>query len=407
MKCRHCSNTLIKTWLDLGYSPPSNAYLSEDSLLFPETHFPLRLYVCDRCWLVQTEDYASEKELFSSDYAYFSSYSQSWLEHASVFCEDIIKRLSLGGRSLVVEVASNDGYLLKNMLNAGIPCLGIEPTDSTASVAESKGIPVIRKFFGTDLAESLVHMGKAADLIVCNNVLAHVPDINDFAKGLKIALKSEGTITLEFPHLLQLIKHCQFDTVYHEHYSYLSLNVVETVFKAVGLKVFDVDELDTHGGSLRVFACHEEDQRSLSDNRLRILKEEEEFGLLSSQAFSDFQERVLEIKLNLVGFLVQQKKDGKRIAAYGAAAKGNTLLNYCGIHSDLISYVVDASPYKQGLYMPGSHLPIVDEQVLRDDKPDYVLVLPWNLVNEIVVQLDYVREWGGRLLRAVPRLEMM
>ncbi|ARU56011.1 c-methyltransferase [Oleiphilus messinensis] len=307
----------------------------------------------------------------------------------------------------MVEVASNDGYLLKNMLNAGIPCLGIEPTDSTASVAESKGIPVIRKFFGTDLAESLVHMGKAADLIVCNNVLAHVPDINDFAKGLKIALKSEGTITLEFPHLLQLIKHCQFDTVYHEHYSYLSLNVVETVFKAVGLKVFDVDELDTHGGSLRVFACHEEDQRSLSDNRLRILKEEEEFGLLSSQAFSDFQERVLEIKLNLVGFLVQQKKDGKRIAAYGAAAKGNTLLNYCGIHSDLISYVVDASPYKQGLYMPGSHLPIVDEQVLRDDKPDYVLVLPWNLVNEIVVQLDYVREWGGRLLRAVPRLEMM
>ncbi len=407
LNCRHCAQKLSYQWLDLDYAPPSNAYVSKEQLNCSELTFPLRLFVCEGCWLVQTEDYAKPEELFSNDYAYFSSVSSSWLNHASKFCTEIIERLSLNDASFVVEIASNDGYLLKNMVSAKIPCMGIEPTTSTADAAEALGIPVMREFFGERLGQLLSCEGKQADLIICNNVLAHVPDINDFVKGLKAALKPSGTITIEFPHLLELIDNCQFDTIYHEHYSYLSLITVSRILNHVGLKVIDVETLQTHGGSLRVFASHTEDSRQQTTAVSAILDLERGAGLNSLRGFEGFQKRVFSIKLDLLAFLLEQKKNGKLVSAYGAAAKGNTLLNYAGVKADLLPYVVDASAHKQGLFMPGSHIPIVDEQHLRQTKPDFVLILPWNLRDEISSQLNYIKEWGGQFVISIPQLQIL
>ncbi|PIP79907.1 MAG: SAM-dependent methyltransferase [Gammaproteobacteria bacterium CG22_combo_CG10-13_8_21_14_all_40_8] len=406
MKCRHCCHELTYEWLDLGFAPPSNAYIAKEDLCSPELHFPLRLYVCKRCWLVQTEDYAQADALFSPTYAYFSSVSKSWLQHAENYCRMIIKRLALDKNSHVIEVAANDGYLLKNMITAGIPCLGIEPTQSTARVAESLGIPVITEFFGKLLGKRLADTSRKADLIIGNNVLAHVPDINDFVKGLKLSLKMGGTITLEFPHLLKLIQHCQFDTIYHEHYSYLSLYTVSEILNRNDLKVYDVELLSTHGGSLRVYACHEEDSKKKSALVDEVLEQEVKAGLQSLKGFIGFQEKALKIKLDLLSFLLEQKLLGKQVVGYGAAAKGNTLLNYSGVDADLLPFIVDASVHKQGLFMPGSHIPIVHEAQLKQVRPDFVLILPWNLREEIAMQLGYISDWGGRFVVSIPNMEI-
>ncbi|AUG54575.1 class I SAM-dependent methyltransferase [Thalassospira marina] len=404
MKCRHCTTELRHTFLDLGYAPPSNAYLKEEDLCKPEVYFPLRIMVCDQCWLVQTEDYAEAEELFSSEYAYFSSTSKSWLAHAERYATAMIEKCSLGTESLVVEIASNDGYLLRNFVAKNIPCLGIEPTASTAVVAEQQGIPVLREFFGQALAQKLVADGQQADLIAGNNVYAHVPDINDFTRGLKTLLKSGGTITLEFPHVMRLIEFTQFDTVYHEHFSYLSLYTVQRIFKAAGLRVADVEELSTHGGSLRVFGCHDDDPRPASSAVTDILNEEEKCGLQDIVIYRDFQDRADSVKNNLLTFLLQAKNDGKTVAAYGAAAKGNTLLNYAGIKPDLLPFVCDAAPAKQGKYMPGSHISIMPPRQLDEKNPDYLIILPWNIYPEIRHQYSNLADLGTKFVTAVPEL---
>lgn len=406
MDCRHCHEKLNTTFLDLGFQPPSNAYLGVKDLKAPEIYLPLKIFVCKTCWLVQTEDYSTSDVFFTEDYAYFSSISSTWLKHASTYCEMITKRLDLDGQSFVVEVASNDGYLLKNFVASGIPCLGIEPTVSTAQVAEGLGIPVIREFFGENCAKT--HFaGKKADLILGNNVYAHVPDINDFTVGLKHALNTGGTITLEFPHLLRLIQMSQFDTVYHEHYSYLSLQTVQQIFKKAGLRVFDVDQLSTHGGSLRVYGCHLEDERHSSDSVKDVLNAEYEGGLNSIQIYRDFQPKAEKVKNKMLEFLLEQKKNGKRVVAYGAAAKGNTLLNYAGVKPDLLEFVCDAAPSKQGRFMPGSHIPILEPQEIKNSKPDFVLILPWNLEREVTSDFSFIREWGGKFVVAVPELKIL
>lgn len=404
MKCRHCSAPLEHVFLDLGFAPPSNAYLTPARLHQPELYYPLKLFVCHACWLVQTEDYARADELFAADYAYFSSTSLSWLAHAERYARDITRRLSLGANSLVIEVASNDGYLLKNFVDAAIPCLGIEPTASTAEAAERLGIPVLRRFFGAALADELRAQGRLADLIVGNNVYAHVPDINDFTQGLKIALKPGGTITLEFPHLMRLIQGVQFDTVYHEHFSYLSLTTVRRIFERAGLRVFDVDELATHGGSLRVYGCHADDARGDTAAVERILAAEREAGLLEPRTYAGFQAAAEAVKNGLLEFLLQARREGRTVAAYGAAAKGNTLLNFAGVKPDLLPYVVDAAASKQGRFLPGSHVPVLPPAALRDRRPDTVLVLPWNLAAEVVEQHGYARAWGAEFVVAVPRV---
>ncbi len=406
MNCRHCSRKLEHLFLDLGYAPPSNAYLSKSDMKAPETCFPLRLYVCDHCWLVQTEDYSCCEELFTGDYAYFSSTSAGWLDHARAYCGMMTEKLLLNRESFVIEVASNDGYLLKNFVEAGVPCLGIEPTDSTAEAAEKLGVPVVRRFFGEELAGSLAGEGKLADLILGNNVYAHVPDINDFTRGLKRVLKPGGTITLEFPHLLQLIRQNQFDTVYHEHYSYLSLKTVVSIFEAFGLKVFDVETLPTHGGSLRVYGCHAEDGRDVSNTVARILDEEKKGGLQQLDTYLSFQNRADKVKNDLLAFLIDQKRKGKRVAAYGAAAKGNTLLNYGGVKPDLLAFVCDAAAAKQGKFLPGSHIPILSPEAIAERKPDFVVILPWNIADEVMQQNAGVRDWGGKFVTAVPELSI-
>jgi SAM-dependent methyltransferase len=406
MKCRHCCEPLQRTFLDLGFAPPSNSYLSEAELSAPEIYFPLKLKVCENCWLVQTEDYAQADLFFSKDYAYFSSTSTSWLEHAAAYSKAMIERLGLGTDSFVIEVASNDGYLLKNFLAADIPCLGVEPTASTAAAAEKIGIPVLREFFGEELGKRLAKEGRQADLIAGNNVFAHVPDINDFTRGLKAALKPGGTITLEFPHLMRLIQHTQFDTVYHEHFSYLSLYTVNRIFAQAGLRVSDVEELPTHGGSLRVHGCHAEDSRSDSPGVARLLDAELQFGLRDLEVYRSFQARADEVKNGLLSFLIEQKRAGKQVVAYGAAAKGNTLLNYAGVKPDLLAYVCDAAPSKQGKYLPGSHIPVYSPQKLKETQPDTVVILPWNIADEVIGHHGYVREWGGQFVKAVPALEV-
>ena len=407
MNCRHCQTPLTQQFLDLGFAPPSNAYLREADLSRPETYYPLKLNVCTNCWLVQTEDYAEAGELFSADYAYFSSTSTSWLAHAKKYCTSIIEKLGLDSNSHVIEVASNDGYLLRNFVEAGIPCLGVEPTASTADAAEKIGIPVVREFFGESFAKELAEQSKQADLIVGNNVYAHVPDINDFTLGLKAALKPSGTITLEFPHLLRLIEQVQFDTVYHEHFSYLSLFTVSEIFENAGLRVYDVEQLPTHGGSLRIYGCHTDDERSITDNVKSLLAKELEAGMQSVAIYQSFQAKADAVKDGLLKFLLAQKEAGKTVVGYGAAAKGNTLLNYAGVKTDLLPAVCDAASAKQGKYLPGSHVPIHAPDALRQIKPDIVLVLPWNIVGEVVQHYSYIHEWGARFVIAVPEMKMI
>lgn len=406
MSCRHCGEPLQHTFIDLGFAPPSNSYLTEQELSAPELYFPLKLKVCDACWLVQTEDYAQADLFFSKDYAYFSSTSTSWLAHAAAYSAEMIKRFELTERSFVIEVASNDGYLLRNFVAARIPCLGVEPTDSTANAAEKIGVPVLREFFGETLARRLAAEGKQADLIAGNNVYAHVPDINDFTRGLKAALKPDGTITLEFPHLMRLIESVQFDTVYHEHFSYLSLHTVAKIFAQAGLRVFDVEELSTHGGSLRVFGCHAEDSRVDASSVASVLSAEENFGLRQLSTYQCFQEKVDRLKDDFVIFLIEQKRAGKTVAGYGAAAKGNTFLNYAGVKSDLLKFVCDAAPSKQNKFLPGSHIPVFSPAKLKECKPDVVVILPWNISTEIVDAYPYVRDWSGQFVVAIPSLEV-
>lgn len=406
MNCRHCNTPLEHVFLDLGFAPPSNAYLNAADLQAPEQYFPLKLFVCDQCWLVQTEDYSRSDELFTKDYAYFSSVSTTWLAHARSYVEMITTRLGLGADSFVIEVASNDGYLLKNFVASGVPCLGVEPTDSTAAVAEAAGIPVVREFFGQDFASKLVKSGKQADLIIGNNVYAHVPDINDFTAGMKAALKPGGTITLEFPHLMSLMRLNQFDTVYHEHYSYLSLQSVKAIFARAGLRVCDVEQITTHGGSLRVYGCHADDARVDGAAVARILAEEIASGLQDLATYQRFQREADKVKNKLLAFLVEANLAGKTVAAYGAAAKGNTLMNYAGVKPDLVSFVCDAAASKQDKFMPGSHIPILAPKELRERRPDYILILPWNIADEVVKANEFVREWGGQFVVAVPALRI-
>lgn len=406
MNCRHCESHLMHTFLDLGFAPPSNAYLLPADLDRPEVYYPLRLEVCTSCWLVQTEDFAKSDDLFSAEYAYFSSTSSGWLAHSAEYVATISERLDLDGNSFVIEVASNDGYLLKNFVENGIPCLGIEPTDSTAAAAESIGVPVLREFFGEKLGIQLAAESKQADLIIGNNVYAHVPDINDFSRGLKAALKPGGTVTLEFPHLLRLIEYTQFDTVYHEHFSYLSLFTGRRILDAAGLRVFDVEELSTHGGSLRVYACHNDDRRMTEEAVGRVLHAEEANGLRRIETYRDFQGRADRVKDDLLTFLLTQKRAGKTVAAYGAAAKGNTLLNYAGVKPDLLAYVCDAAPSKQGKFMPGSHIPILPPTELRGRQPDFLLILPWNIAGEVERQNSDLARAGTTFLTAVPELRL-
>jgi len=407
MKCRHCGTPITHSFLDLAFAPPSNAYLTKDDLTKPEKYYPLKVMVCDKCWLVQTEDYAQADELFNPDYAYFSSISRSWLAHAKAYTEQMIQSLKLDANSQVIEVASNDGYLLKNFVAAGIPCLGIEPTASTAAAAEKLGISVLREFFGEALGRRLAVEGKQADLIAGNNVYAHVPDINDFTRGLKAALKSRGTITLEFPHLMCLIQHTQFDTVYHEHFSYLSLFTINRIFKKAGLRVWDVEELPTHGGSLRIYGCHDDDVRPIQNSVEAVLYCEAKAGLQTLSPYASFQARADKVKDDLLDFLLQQKRAGKKVAAYGAAAKGNTLLNYAGVKSDLLHFVCDAAVSKQNKFMPGSHISILAPASLREKRPDYVVILPWNLSSEVEHEHAYIKEWGGRFVVAIPEIRIL
>lgn len=404
MKCRHCEKQLEHVFLDLGAAPPSNAYLSVEDLRRAEITYPLRIFACSNCRLVQTEDYANADEFFTADYAYFSSTSKSWLDHAARYCDMVAQRLGLGADSFVVEIASNDGYLLKNFVSAGIPCLGIEPTHSTAAAAEALGVPVLRKFFGTALAQEMVASGRKADLMIGNNVYAHVPDIKDFTSGLATMLKPEGVVTLEFPHLLNMIELCQFDTVYHEHFSYLSLLAVRRIFARAGLRIFDVEELPTHGGSLRVYGCLENAAHEETDAVSGLLRREADAGLDSDGGYDLFQEKADKVKNALLGFLLEQKRLGKTVAAYGAAAKGNTLLNYAGVRPDLLAFVCDAAPSKQNKYMPGSRIPIYHPDVLRERRPDYLLILPWNIAAEIKEQNAWLAKLGTRFVTAVPEL---
>jgi len=407
MKCRHCGSSLNHIFIDLGFSPPSNAYLSKHDLDKGEIYLPLKIFICDQCWLAQTKDYAEQDALFGSDYAYFSSFSNSWLEHAKQYVEMITKLLQLREDSLVVEIAANDGYLLKNFVKKKIPCLGIEPTDSTAAAAESEGVPIIRKFFDSVLAKELSKNEKYADLIIGNNVYAHVPDINDFTKGISLLLDKNGVVTLEFPHLYKLIEENQFDTIYHEHYSYLSLNTVSKIFNQAGLKIWHAEELTTHGGSLRVYGCHEKNNRSINNSVTRIKNMENKFGMQRLITYEKLQENANKIKNDLLIYLINMKEKGKKVSAYGAAAKGNTLLNYAGIKHDLLNCVYDASPHKQNKYLPGSHIPVYSPERIKQDAPDVILILPWNLKDEIVSQLSYIKEWGGHFITAIPELTLL
>lgn len=407
MKCRHCQTELALSLIDLVTSPPSNAYLTQPMLHAPEKYFPLRVLVCTECWLVQTEDYAGADELFSSDYAYFSSFSTTWLKHAEQYVADMAARFGLNGDSHIVEVAANDGYLLQFAKAKEIPCLGIEPTTSTANAARAKGIEIVEAFFGVKLAQQLTAQGKQADLTAANNVLAHVPDINDFVGGFAAILKPNGVSTFEFPHLLSLVTQNQFDTIYHEHYSYLSLTAVKRIFEDNGLSVFDVNELPTHGGSLRVYAQRKDTGvRETNQNVVRMLNIEVAAGMTSADFYAGFQEKANRVKNDFLAFLIEAQREGKTVVGYGAAAKGNTLMNYAGVRPDLLSYVVDRNPAKQDKFLPGCRIPIVAESQLKQTQPDYVVILPWNLRAEVVEQLAYIREWGGKFVTAVPSLKI-
>lgn len=408
MNCRFCKAPLTNIFIDLNNSPASNSFLSAEQLNEPETFYPLKVFICDKCFLVQIDEYKKSDAIFDSNYAYFSSYSTSWLQHAKTYVEMMVTRFGYNEYSLVIEVASNDGYLLQYFKEKNIPVMGIEPTANTAEVAMGKGIKTVTEFFGAELADRFSnHWNVKADLLLGNNVLAHVPDIVDFVAGMKIILKEDGVITMEFPHLMQLVENNQFDTIYHEHFSYLSFNTVKQIFEVQGLKLFDVEEIPTHGGSLRIYATHKENQQQqISENVNMLLEKEISKGMNSQKYYTNFQQKALKIKLDLTDFLVEQKRINKIVAAYGAAAKGNTLLNFCGIKNDLIDFVVDANPHKQNKFLPASHIPVVNEEHLKNNKPDYVIIFPWNLRKEITAQLNYIKEWGGKFVTAIPELEI-
>jgi len=408
MNCRNCGEKLSLAFVDFGSASPSNAYLTPKTVNKPEKWFPLKIMICTSCWLVQTEDYPEAKELFTPDYAYFSSFSSMWLAHAKKYVKDIVTRFGLDSKSFVIEVAANDGYLLQYVKEKGIPCLGIEPTNSTATAAREKGIDIIEQFFGIELAKKLVKENKYADLMVANNVLAHVPDINDFVEGFSILLKPDGIVTFEFAYLYNLVAQTQFDTMYHEHYSYLSLTTVKSIFEKHGLIIFDVEKLPTQGGSLRVFVCKNGTKLHTVSPRVKeLLSVEEKVGMKTIEYYAGFQERVDKIKNDFLLYLINEKKKGKKIIGYGAAAKGNTLLNYAGVRKDLISFVVDKNPDKQGKYLPGSRIPIVDESYIRSFKPDCIIIFPWNIKEEVMTQLSYIKEWGGKFVTAVPELRVL
>ena len=406
MNCRNCGCLLEHKLIDLGFSPPSNNYLDKSQLSKSEVTFPLLVKVCDKCFLVQTEDFNDAEDLFSDNYAYFSSTSISWLKHASIYTDMIVERLNLDNNSKVIEIASNDGYLLKNFVTKKISCLGIEPTKSTADASRKLGIDVIEDFFGLELSRKITDDFGKADLICGNNVYAHVPQINDFTAGLKNLLKNEGTITLEFPHLLNLLKYNQFDTIYHEHFSYLSLSAVENIFNKFDLKIYDVEELSTHGGSLRIYGAHDNSTHTQSKKVRKIIDAETDFGLNSIEGYSKFQKVAFNIKLEFINFLVNCKKQGKKVAGYGAAAKGNTLINYAGIKSDLISFVCDEALSKQEKFLPMSHIPVLKPLHLEVLKPDFVIIFPWNIKDEIIEKYKYIKNWGGQFVTFIPDLKI-
>ena len=405
MNCRHCKTELKHDFVDLVSSPPANSFLTHEELNEPETYYPLKLYVCHECYLVQIDEHKKATDIFNSDYIYYSSFSKSWLEHAKRYTEMMQERFGINEDSMVVEIASNDGYLLQYFKEKNVGVLGIEPTRNTAAEAVKKGISTVTDYFSRKLA---VRLGMKADLVIGNNVLAHVPDINDFVSGMNVLLSDNGIITMEFPHLLKMIEECQFDTIYHEHFSYLSLISVQRIFKEQGLEIFDVEEIPTHGGSLRIYAKHSGNQKyATTENVAIVLQKEEAAGLKNMDTYKNFQAVVSQIKYNFLQFVLEQKKNGKKVAAYGAAAKGNTFLNYCGIvGTDLIDFVVDASPYKQNKYLPGAHIPVKSEYTIKEQKPDYIIILPWNLRDEISKQLNYISEWGGQFVTCIPELKV-
>ncbi len=408
MKCRNCNTQLEHIFVDLGASPPSNSFLFPDQINEPEVYYPLKAMICHSCLLVQLDEFKSNKEIFSDNYAYFSSYSQSWLDHAQAYVEMIVKRLDLSEFSNVIEIASNDGYLLQYFNEKGIPCLGIEPSSNTAEVAIKKGVETITRFFNTELAKELVMGDRKADLIIGNNVLAHDPDLNELVEGMRLVLKYDGVITLEFPHILNLIEQNQFDTIYHEHYSYFSLYTAIRIFESHKLEIYDVEELETHGGSLRIYARHKvNDLLTKTSNVEMVLDKEKRAGLHKLNGYSDFTNRINSIKYELIDFLIRSKKEGKTVFGYGAAAKGNTLLNYSGIKPDLLPMVIDRSPHKQGKLLPGSRIPVVDESKIVEMQPDYILILPWNISDEIISQLCYVRDWGCKFVIPIPKLTII
>lgn len=408
MNCRFCNTSLNDIFIDLGNAPASNSFLSAGQENEPETFYPLKVYTCPKCFLVQVDEYKKSDAIFNNEYVYFSSYSTSWLAHAKKYTDNMQERFELDQKSFVIEIASNDGYLLQYFKAKDIPVLGIEPTANTAAAAAEKGIESVIDFFGVRLARQLSEQGKQADLLLGNNVLAHVPDIVDFVGGMKILLKPGGVITMEFPHLLQLLQNNQFDTIYHEHFSYLSFYTVKQIFESQQLEMFDVEELPTHGGSLRIYAKHKNDSKhAISGNVNEMLEKEAQAGLTEIQTYQNFQEKAFQIKTDLISFLIEQKRAGKKVAAYGAAAKGNTLLNYCGIKNDLIDFVVDANPHKQNKLLPASHIPVVNEAVLKAEQPDFIIILPWNLKDEITAQLSYVNDWEGQFVVAIPQLTII
>ena len=404
--CRFCDVPLTQIFVDLGMSPLSNAFVKPDRLNDPEPLYPLRVFVCKKCFLVQLKEFESPNNIFG-DYAYFSSYSESWLNHAENYANTMIERFGFNSNSQILEIASNDGYLLQYFKKKGIPILGIEPAANVAKVAEQKGIPTLVKFFSVKTANELLKEGKNADLIVGNNVLAHVPNLNDFVEGVRILLKPDGVITMEFPHLLQLIQKNQFDTIYHEHFSYFSLFTVEKVFSSHNLTIFDVEEINTHGGSLRIFAKHtKNDTFCVSESVSKLMEKENQFGLTDISTYTKFSDKVKAVRQRLREFFITAKNEGKKIVCYGAAAKGNTLLNYCGIGTDYVDYVVDRSPYKQGLFLPGTHIPITKPEKIHDTKPDYLVILPWNLKDEIIKQMSYIRNWNAKFVIPIPEVKI-
>lgn len=405
--CRACNNELREPFLSLGNSPLSNAFLSKEELNQMEIYYPLDIYVCEKCYLVQLEEFENAKNIFSSEYAYFSSYSESWLQHCKNYTEMMISRFGFDKDSFVVEIASNDGYLLQYFRQHDIPVLGIEPASNTAEVAIKKGIPTDITFFDTPYARKMKKSGKFANLIIGNNVLAHNPNLNDFVEGLKILLKPDGIITMEFPHLLKIIEGNQFDTIYHEHFSYFSFYTVQKLFSSHDLELFDVEEIPTHGGSLRIYGKHKKDKSRAVTSRVgNLLEKEKSSGLLDLKTYYSFGKKVESTKRKLLQFLIQAKNEGKKIVGYGAPAKGNTLLNYCGIRADFLDYTVDRSPHKQNKYLPGTHIPIKHPDKIKEDKPDYILILPWNIKEEIMGQMSFIRAWGGKYVIPIPELKI-